>query len=467
MRLLLLTILAAIFAACGVADAQVKAPHFERFALANLLWTPDPDAKLIFFRIVGGGGAGSGNQAANAISYDQYGFPGGPSGIGRISANVSISGDTVTWPGHQFVGNDPIYFDHPPAPFVAGQIYYVMADGSATANTFRLSATLYDIPLTTAVYAPRAQVAIVATSPGNCTGNGYMWVAFGGNGGGVVGDEANPGSYARADLPGPSGYVQSRGIEGSTGENLYADPGHAIQGGRGGGTPFGSGATGGTAGTNLTGVGGSGAYYVPGTSASGGSGAGAGSIEGWLVPDGNPIPILAGAGGVGGPGKNGGNAGGDGANGVVEIWQFYGDPAGAPPVTSGTWVPVLSATTTPGTQTYAAQAATWVRNGPLVTVWYRIALSALDPAAAGNAQIVGLPFAPTSVAGLNYPGSQSVVSAVSHTAGYGQFGIQATGAGAIAMQEYGDNLSGVPLPITNFHGNSIVSGSVTYQTSAP
>lgn len=437
----------------------MKVPHYERFALAQFAWTPDPDAKLLYFRIKGGGGGGSGNQAANAISYDQYGFPGQPSGIGRISAAVSISGDTISWPGHKFLANDPIYFDAPPAPFVANQIYYVMADGSITPSSFRLSPTIYDTPLTTAVYAPRAQTAIVAYAPGSCTGNGYMWVAFGASGGGIVGDEANSGSYARADDPGPSGYVQSRGLQGGAGENLYADPGHGIQGGRGGG----AGGTGGEAGINLRGGGGSGAYYVPGVSASGGSGAEGGDVEGWLVPDGNSIPILAGGGGAGGPGKNGGNNGAPGGHGVVEVTQFF-DTSG---VTDGTWVPTLIGSTAPGAPVYASQIGQWSRVGDLVTVWFRVQITTPDAVAAGTAVVAGLPFAPITAPGEGYIGTPGPMSYVSHTAGYNQFSAQIKDGTGVTFQEFGDNVIINNMPIGNVHANAIVGGSVTYRTSAP
>ena len=286
-------------------------PHFTRLsAVANFIFTPDVGAKMMEIEIVGGGGGGSGNGARNAIGFNQYGGVGVPSGIGALNSAVTISQGSpavVTWPGHGLTCNDPVYFTSTgtlPAPLALGTTYWVMCDGSITANTFELSAIQFDVPLTCAVYAPRCQTAINTTTPGSGTqtANAYQYVAFGGYGGGVVGDQANPGGYRGCDSNGPAGYVQSYGLTGSQGENAYIYPGYSIDGGRGGGTPFGGGAAGGVAGIAFSGGGGDGARPTS-VSAGGGAGGGAGYCKIWLKPNG-PFPVLCGVGGAGGVAQN-------------------------------------------------------------------------------------------------------------------------------------------------------------------
>lgn len=288
---------------------NIAAPHFVRNVLFNSTFTPDANAVLLHFQIVGGGGGGSGNGSRNTITYSQYGTQGFPSGIGAKSSTVTITNASpavVTWAAHGLICNDPVYFATTgslPSPFVAGTIYYVMCDGSVTTNTFQLSTIQFMPPLTCAVFAPKCQTAIntTTTGSGTQTGNGYQYVAFGGSGGGVIGDQAVPGSYARCDsVNAAAGYITSFGLQGTPGENVYVATGVGISGGRGGGSAFyGGGSVGGEQGINLTGGGGAGANQTN-VSASGGAGAGAGVCDIWLKPTGSPIPMLCGAAGTGG-----------------------------------------------------------------------------------------------------------------------------------------------------------------------
>lgn len=55
------------------------------------------------------------------------------------------------------------------------------------------------------------------------------------------------------------------------------------------------------------------------------------------------------------------------------------------------WTPLLAGSTTPGTQTYATQAAMFVIDNAVCEVWGNIGLSAKDAATAGNVSILGLP----------------------------------------------------------------------------
>lgn len=288
-------------------------PHVTRLSPGMTTFTPDAGAQMMQIEITGGGGGGSGNGARNAIGYQQYGGVGGPTGIGGVSATITFGGIgigspiVVNWANHGLICNDPVYFTTAgslPPGLTPSTIYYVMCDGSITTNTFEISSIQFDVPLTCAVYAPRCQTAINSSGGGSgaVTGNAYIYVAFPGYGGGIDGDQANPGSYRGCDSNGPAGYVQSYGITGTTGENVYIYPGYAIEGSRGGGTPLGGGMTGSAPGIIHTGGGGSGALATT-VSASGGSGGGAGYCKIWLQPNG-PLPILCGAGGSGGGAQN-------------------------------------------------------------------------------------------------------------------------------------------------------------------
>lgn len=198
-----------------------------------------------------------------------------------------------------------------------------------TANTFWLSNQQYQTPLNCNVYAPFCQTPILGTSNGSpgYTIIDYDYGVMGGGGGGVIGDEANPGSYSRC-YNGGLGF----GLQGSTGQNIYVATGALGFGGSGTGGmgAFGGGATGGSAGTNGTGGGGAGAEPV-----AGGNGGGGGGGAGWcritlsLAQYGGTWPAagfyyVTGAGGAPGAAGAGGFAGGTGSLAVIYVKQNYG-----------------------------------------------------------------------------------------------------------------------------------------------
>jgi hypothetical protein len=131
----------------------------------------------------------------------------------------------------------------------------------------------------------------------------------------------------------------------------------------------------------------------------------------------------------------------------------------------GSWTPVLVGGTTPGSQTYTAQVGRYIRIGNSVSVWCRIALSALDGTSAGAATITGLPFTSTNVVGLNFPGFVGPAALITHQAGYNQFVAQVGGgATSIVLQEIGDNIVNSSVPITNFHSTSTLQVMIQYRT---
>lgn len=103
-------------------------------------------------------------------------------------------------------------------------------------------------------------------------------------------------------------------------------------------------------------------------------------------------------------------------------------------MSSGTWVPVLTASTTSGTHTYSAQAGTYIKLGPIVHYTGRLALSAKDAAMAGSVRIGGLPFTVRNVANefcianvvatnVNFTGTDVVIPYVLATGGQSYLGV--------------------------------------------
>lgn len=72
---------------------------------------------------------------------------------------------------------------------------------------------------------------------------------------------------------------------------------------------------------------------------------------------------------------------------------------------NGPWTPVVSFTTTPGTQAYSTQVGRYLRVGNMVTLFASIVMSSKDVAAAGNLRITGLPFTPVTLTGYTAVGS--------------------------------------------------------------
>jgi hypothetical protein len=136
-----------------------------------------------------------------------------------------------------------------------------------------------------------------------------------------------------------------------------------------------------------------------------------------------------------------------------------------PEYDEGSWTPVLGGATTAGTQTYSTQVGRYVRVGNSIHLWCRIVLTALDAAAAGAAQITGLPFAASTVTGLNFPGFVGPAALITHAAGYTQFVAQVSGSSStISIQEIGDNITNASVAITNFHNTSTIQIAITYRT---
>jgi hypothetical protein len=253
------------------------------------------------------------------LPYGLYGGKGGPSCWDTLPAHSCTASDGVTfsWTGHGLVNDQPV--------FVTGSqstLWYVYAP---TANTFQLSTNPYTAPGVVTPFTP-------AYGPHNFGGpvtlelNPYRYAVLGGNGGGVIGDQAIPGAPVGfyGEAPHPSSFY----FYGNCGENQLGVGGRGGDGGLGcGGATVQVGGSPGNDGYNIQGGGGSGAGFMSGGwypinqfGPGGGAGGTLGEIECELKPW---YYFNAGAGGGAGAAGVGGYAGGHGGHGVVIVTEYF------------------------------------------------------------------------------------------------------------------------------------------------
>lgn len=133
---------------------------------------------------------------------------------------------------------------------------------------------------------------------------------------------------------------------------------------------------------------------------------------------------------------------------------------------TGTWVPVLAGTSTPGTQGYTTQQAVYTRVGRLITVSATISLSSLDAGIAGSVAITGLPFASANVVNQNHTIGGMQAALVNFSAGYSYLtGLLIPNTTQILVRESGDNVDDQGLPVTALAATSRFSFTLTYITA--
>jgi Major tropism determinant N-terminal domain len=135
---------------------------------------------------------------------------------------------------------------------------------------------------------------------------------------------------------------------------------------------------------------------------------------------------------------------------------------------SGTWTPTLLGTGTAGSPTYVVQEGNWVQNGPLMTVWFYITVTALG-GMAGNLEIGGLPVVSAAGQGERYAGSLALYQGITLDSGFTQLGIDVGNGGATGFDiwELGSNKTPTSLPVANLASTVTLIGSVTYLTAQP
>lgn len=280
--------------------------------------------------LISGGGSGMGSRPNMSFSssdiylaYAMYGRKGGAVCWDTLPTHTvhSADGDTFVWTNHPFwnsVANAPTRPDNP--VFLNGdqaQMFYVHAP-SMTADTFKLSVNPYVAPGVTLPYIPYnwGQAISFDLTP-------YRHAVLGGNGGGVIGDQAISGLpiglyYDGYDQP-RSGYKL-----GGAGRNTRG------AGGPGGGASGGVEQIGGLAGNaGYEGGGGGGAgYLLPDGSypSDWGPGGGAAGTTGWVESElKEQYYWYVGPPAIGGEPGAGGFRGGGGSYPLLQIEEWFPD----------------------------------------------------------------------------------------------------------------------------------------------
>jgi hypothetical protein len=129
----------------------------------------------------------------------------------------------------------------------------------------------------------------------------------------------------------------------------------------------------------------------------------------------------------------------DGSNWHIVSWG----------VANGTYSPVLSGGTTPGTPTYTTQLGRYSLNGKTCTYWITLTTSGLSTAA-GNVQI-SLPFTASTASGFFWVGSSGNANVNLNAGGgyYYQVPIVSSAATNLLLYQVGDNNAQTVLQITD------------------
>jgi hypothetical protein len=136
------------------------------------------------------------------------------------------------------------------------------------------------------------------------------------------------------------------------------------------------------------------------------------------------------------------------------------------PIT-GSWLPVLQGSSTPGTQGYATQTGFYRRVGEIVEFWGYIVLNAKDGATAGNLQIKNLPFQSSSATDI--PISIGYQRGIDLNVGGGYYtvaGVVNNAGSLITLYQNGDNVSSANLVAADFDATFALQFSGFYKTSS-
>lgn len=283
--------------------------------------TPLP--KRIIVEMISGGGGGMGSRPIMAFGqgdmpYGMYGGKGGPCCFDTRDPQRCLNqdGTTFVWVDHKLENDHPVFFQGNP-----GTLWYVYGP-TKTADTFQLAQYPYTAPGVTTPYEAHNFGA------GLYTIIVFKFAVLGGNGGGIIGDQAIPGAVIGFYI-GNQPYAHSMYEYGECGHNVLCG------GGAGGGSPVGGagavqiGGLVGNWGNDLQGGGGSGAGLelyppMPGAILQWGPGGGAGGSRGIVSADvKNSYIFYVGDGGTGGAAGLGGFAGGRGGRPLLKITEIF------------------------------------------------------------------------------------------------------------------------------------------------
>lgn len=130
----------------------------------------------------------------------------------------------------------------------------------------------------------------------------------------------------------------------------------------------------------------------------------------------------------------------------------------------GVWQPTIVGTSGTSAHTYTQQLGWYIRVGQLVTVFFRVAISAKDSGMGGIAQIAGLPFTVTTDT-LFASAPIFAEYRVDLTVGYSELqGTTEAGSNYISLVQGGDNVPALYLPASGIDSVSNFVAQMTYIT---
>lgn len=127
------------------------------------------------------------------------------------------------------------------------------------------------------------------------------------------------------------------------------------------------------------------------------------------------------------------------------------------------WSPTIAGSATPGAQTYSTQSGSYCDIGPMRIALFRIAMTALDAATAGNVEILGLPTAASTTAVAVAGGWVGSFANLTLTAGYTFLGTGlSAGSGAILLAQSGSAQPPASLLAAALSATSTLTGGIAY-----
>jgi hypothetical protein len=128
----------------------------------------------------------------------------------------------------------------------------------------------------------------------------------------------------------------------------------------------------------------------------------------------------------------------------------------------GSFTATLAGGTTAGTFTASNQLGRYIRNGNLVTAWFRV--TGTLNGAAGTAVINGLPFTSSNIGSLETTGGIAFVSNVTLTSGYSQFCLRLSpNTAQIKLTQSGSNVAFSDVPVSSLGSGTDIAGQVTFR----
>jgi hypothetical protein len=132
------------------------------------------------------------------------------------------------------------------------------------------------------------------------------------------------------------------------------------------------------------------------------------------------------------------------------------------PYAFGSFTPTLFGSTAAGAPTYTLQVGSYERIGRLVTVRFRVAISAIG-GMTGNVRVGGLPYVSANVANDVGGGSLNTMLGITFDAGFSWASLQvAPNQAYAAVIELGSNKTSQEIPVADWAAAAEIGGNLSY-----